>query len=97
MKQLASMSVDHLLNLRSNIDVELQHREKQIRKDLAVLGSSIHNSRGKGNGSHLKGIKLKPKYRGPKGETWAGRGQRPKWLVALVKQGRKLESYRVKN
>lgn len=28
------------------------------------------------------------KYRGPNGETWSGRGLMPKWLAALVKQGR---------
>lgn len=33
--------------------------------------------------------------RGPKGETWAGRGLRPTWLAALLKQGHKLEEYAV--
>lgn len=44
-----------------------------------------------------KGTKLKPKYRNPakKSETWAGRGLRPKWVVALVKQGKKLEDFAV--
>jgi DNA-binding protein H-NS len=34
-----------------------------------------------------------PKYRGPSGETWAGRGARPRWLVAAIKEGKKLEIF----
>jgi len=37
----------------------------------------------------LKGQKAKPKYRGPNGETWAGRGIAPKWLADLEKKGKK--------
>ncbi len=33
------------------------------------------------------------KYRGPNGETWSGRGLKPKWLVALIAQGNRLEQY----
>jgi DNA-binding protein H-NS len=33
------------------------------------------------------------KYRGPNGETWSGRGQAPKWLAALVAQGRKRDEF----
>lgn len=44
-----------------------------------------------------KGKKLKAKYRNPKNskETWAGRGLKPNWLSALVKQGKKLEEFAV--
>lgn len=37
--------------------------------------------------------KVAPKYRGPKGETWTGRGRAPRWLVGLEAQGRKRENY----
>ena len=45
----------------------------------------------------LKGTKLKAKYRNPKNakETWAGRGIRPKWLTAMLKQGKKIEDFAV--
>ena len=43
----------------------------------------------------MKGRKVAPKYRGPGGETWAGRGATPRWLVALEKQGRKLHEFAV--
>ena len=28
-------------------------------------------------------------------ETWSGRGKRPRWLVAAVKSGRKIEEFRI--
>ena len=41
----------------------------------------------------LKGKKALPKYRGPNGETWAGRGLAPRWMTALEKKGKKRESF----
>ena len=43
--------------------------------------------------SPLNGMKVAPKYRGPSGETWAGRGMRPRWLVAAMKGGKKLDAF----
>jgi DNA-binding protein H-NS len=37
------------------------------------------------------------KYRGPAGETWSGRGLTPRWLAALVAQGRTKEEFAVKS
>jgi DNA-binding protein H-NS len=34
-----------------------------------------------------------PKYRGPNGETWSGRGLMPRWLAALVAQGQAKETF----
>lgn len=35
------------------------------------------------------------KYRGPNGDTWSGRGLMPRWLTALVAQGRSKEEFAV--
>ena len=37
------------------------------------------------------------KYRGPDGETWSGRGLTPRWLAALMTQGRAKEEFAVKS
>lgn len=40
--------------------------------------------------------KVPPKYRNPEtGETWSGRGNAPRWLVAAVEQGKTQESFRI--
>lgn len=36
---------------------------------------------------------VSPKYRGPSGETWSGRGLMPRWMRALVEQGQTKESF----
>jgi DNA-binding protein H-NS len=38
-----------------------------------------------------------PKYRNPDNpdETWAGRGLKPRWLVAAMKGGKKLENFAI--
>lgn len=41
-------------------------------------------------------VKVAAKYLGPNGETWSGRGLMPRWLAALVKQGRQKEDFAVK-
>ena len=41
----------------------------------------------------MKGRKVAPKYRGPDGETWAGRGATPRWLKAAIKEGKKAEDF----
>lgn len=35
-----------------------------------------------------KGGRVPAKYRGPNGEAWSGRGKQPRWLAALVAEGR---------
>lgn len=41
------------------------------------------------------GASVAAKYRGPNGETWSGRGLMPKWLSALVAQGRTKEEFAI--
>ncbi len=43
------------------------------------------------------GTKVAAKYRGPKGETWSGRGSMPRWLAELVAQGKTRESFAIKS
>lgn len=41
------------------------------------------------------GVPVAAKYRGPQGETWSGRGLMPRWLAALVAQGRSKDEFAV--
>jgi DNA-binding protein H-NS len=42
------------------------------------------------------GQPLAPKYRGPGGEVWSGRGRQPNWLSALEATGHDKEEFRIK-
>ncbi len=91
---LASMSVDALLRLRDEIGGVLSRKAVELRQQLSLLGSggSAPAAR-KGKRGPRKGKKVAPKYRGPAGETWSGRGLRPRWLTAAIKQGHKLDDF----
>ena len=39
------------------------------------------------------GTKVAPRYRDEAGNTWTGRGKQPKWVVAALASGRRLESF----
>ena len=42
------------------------------------------------------GATVAAKYRGPGGETWSGRGLTPRWMAALVAQGRARQDFAIK-
>ncbi|HVI65526.1 MAG TPA: H-NS histone family protein [Bradyrhizobium sp.] len=97
---LKGMDVDALLALRADIDKRLSQKRSELEKQLSRLSAESGHAPGIsrtvfGRGSALKGRKVAPKYRGPGGETWAGRGARPRWLAALIKQGRKLDEFAI--
>ncbi len=47
--------------------------------------------------SKKTGAPVAPKFRGPQGETWSGRGLMPRWLSALVAQGQPKENFAIKD
>jgi DNA-binding protein H-NS len=54
-----------------------------------AASKSASKSKGKSTG------KVAPKYRNPAdpSQTWAGRGQPPRWLAAELKSGKKVEDF----
>ncbi len=46
-------------------------------------------------GTKKAGIPVEVKYRGPAGESWSGRGPMPKWMKALVSEGKSKEDFAV--
>jgi DNA-binding protein H-NS len=56
---------------------------------------SARSRRGNGKAHPLKGRSVAPKYRDPENpsQTWAGRGQAPRWLASYEQQGRKRDEF----
>jgi DNA-binding protein H-NS len=106
--ELESMSVDDLWSLYETISRILSARitsEKEgLEKRLAVLNrgySAFDGGSERASDSQDK-VRRKyprvfPKYRNPAtpSETWSGRGKQPRWLVAALKSGRKIEDFRI--
>src|SRR5262249_41000898 len=90
---LSGMTVGALMDLRKRVDETLHERRAEIEKQLKMMGGAIAVVGRRGGGSALKGRKVPPKYRSRSGETWAGRGAKPRWLVDAIKGGRKLDDF----
>jgi DNA-binding protein H-NS len=90
---LSGMTVEALMDLRERVDGLLSERRAELDQQLERMGVIGGRRVVRGGGSALRGRKVPPKYRGPSGETWAGRGARPRWLVAAIKGGKKLDDF----
>ena len=100
--ELEAMSADDLWSLHERISGVLSTRIKaekhELEKRLAILSRGMDMA-----GQTVLGERLRrtypvvlPKYRNPQtSETWSGRGKRPRWLIAAVKSGRKIEEFRI--
>ena len=104
MLKVKSMAFDELLRAKGKIETEIELRSAKERSRLIEAigelrtGTAAHSSSARNARPHaLKGKKLPPLYRNPKNrkETWAGRGHRPRWLVAALKGGKRLEAFAV--
>jgi DNA-binding protein H-NS len=98
--KLKSMSIDKLSKLREQIAVALSAKvieeRRAVQEQLGKLDRLAGGSRSNGVRGGLRGA-VAPKYRNPDnpGETWAGRGLKPRWLAAALKTGKKLEDFSI--
>src|SRR6516162_10205232 len=93
MAKLPGMSIEGLLDLRKRVDEMLSERRAEIETQLQRMTAFAGARVVRGSGSALKGRKVPPKYRSRSGETWAGRGAKPRWLVDAIKGGKKLDDF----
>jgi DNA-binding protein H-NS len=93
--ELGRMSTDDLWSLRVEVSQLLQQRiqqEKlQLEERLKRLQTPVWGRR--------PYPPVSPKYRNPDqpSETWTGRGKQPRWLVAQLNLGRRIEDFSIRN
>lgn len=107
-KNPSNMTLPELVQLRGKIDglikVRVADERDHLQARLDELKSLAGNAEAppKGNGyGHTTRRRARaasrktipPKYRGPSGETWSGRGLTPRWLAALEKTGKKRDAF----
>lgn len=56
-------------------------------QDLGIVGGTAKRS------SSQQKPNKSPKYRGPNGQAYSGRGPRPKWLKEALASGKKIEDF----
>jgi DNA-binding protein H-NS len=87
------MNTDDLWSLHLEISQLLQQRIEQeklrLEERLKLLRTPVSDRR--------PYPRVTPKYRNPDrpSETWAGRGKQPRWLVAQLGSGRRIEDFRI--
>ena len=105
MLKVKSMTYDKLLLAKGKIEAEIALRSARDRSrlieaigELRTVSAAKSTTAPDARPHALKGKKLPARYRNPKNrkETWAGRGHRPRWLVAALKGGKKLEAFAVR-
>ena len=96
MTALKSMTIEKLIKLKSDVEAMLDQKVSEqrhsLQQELSKLGgyTGSRKARGGPRGS------VAPKYRNPEtGETWAGRGLKPRWLTAAIKSGKSLEAFAI--
>ena len=104
--ELESMSLDDLWALHERVSGILSTRIKaekyELEKRLAILNRGVDGIDQTNGSNSINGKQRRkyprvfPKYRNPlTSETWSGRGKRPRWLVAAMKSGHKIEEFRI--
>jgi DNA-binding protein H-NS len=99
---LKSMSIDKLVKLKDQVEAALASKVAEQRRTLESELSKLGRFQGGPGGSKAFGRggargAVAPKYRNPDNpsETWAGRGLKPRWLSAAIKEGKKLEDFAI--
>lgn len=71
-------------------------KEKAIETCKKLIKDFELTSRDLGLSHPVRKLKrLKPKYVGPNGESWAGRGRVPVWMKKALEEGKTLEDFKV--
>src|SRR6476620_972008 len=88
------MSTDDLWSLHVEVSQLLQ---KRIQKEKLQLEERLNRLQTPVSGRRPY-PPVSPKYRNPDqpSETWAGRGKQPRWLVAQLRSGRRIEDFSIR-
>ena len=100
-KALTVGELDKLIELAEAEKESKQNEERgqlkeQWEKQASELGLSMWEVLGLRTGGRRTRAKPEPKYRSPSGETWSGRGRKPKWIAAALTSGKKLDDLAIK-
>jgi DNA-binding protein H-NS len=103
--EVATMaSLQELMAQRAALEKQIEETQQRERSDaiakvrslMADYGLTIADLSGRAKGVPKAPSKVAAKYRNKAtGETWSGRGLKPKWLQAAINGGAKLEDFAV--
>ena len=89
--ELDHMNIDGLWALHVQITQVLEQKIQKEKMDLEGRLKALRIS------ERRPYPPVRPKYRNPNrpSETWTGRGKQPRWLVAQLKSGKRIDDFRI--
>ena len=88
------MSTEELWSLHLKVSEILQQRitleKKELEERLKLLKAPVDGRR------HYPPVHAKYSNPDRPSETWAGRGKRPRWLVAQLQAGKRIDDFKIK-
>jgi DNA-binding protein H-NS len=97
-------NLQDLLAQRAALDKQIEETQardrssaiNKVRTMMAEYGLTAADLSGRAKGVPKAPSKVAAKYRNKAtGETWSGRGLKPKWLAAAIKGGAKIEDFAI--
>ena len=88
------------LKVKKAIALAKERERTELKQRIEVMaqdsGFSVDELFARGRGA-MKGRTVAPKYVNPdnSSETWTGRGRKPKWLVAKLSKGAKMDQFAI--
>lgn len=88
------------LKVKKAIAMAKERERTELKQRIEVMaqdsGFSVDELFARGRGA-MKGRTVAPKYVNPdnSSETWTGRGRKPKWLVAKLGKGAKMDQFAI--
>lgn len=81
------LTPEDLFGTKSGKAAPLKKAKADVKKDADKKATAAKVSR--------KGIPVAIKYRDGAGNTWTGRGSKPRWLMAAIASGKKVEDFTI--
>lgn len=94
-KEITRLIAELNTELQSRLQLEKESFLDQIREKADTYGISVEDLMVEAAEPKKRKMgKIKPKYQNPdnSSETWTGRGHKPKWMKALLEDGKKIEN-----
>ncbi|MDQ2779885.1 MAG: H-NS histone family protein [Pseudomonadota bacterium] len=101
---MAKQPLSDLLAQKAALEQQIADMQREQRSDavdkvkalMAEHGLSVADIGGRGATAKRSPSKVAPKYRNPaSGETWSGRGLKPRWLSAAIDSGKSLSDFTI--
>ena len=91
-------TVQDILSKMAAFGITVKDLQVKTTKRGKVRDTPTAKTGGKDVVGKKKGVKspVAPKYTGPNGESWSGRGLTPRWLASLIEQGKSKEDFAIK-